>query len=121
MPVSGLRLFADENIEASIVEILRALGHDLLWLVTDQPGLLDDHIPALMAKEDRVLLTYDVDFVSALRLSGRLHNGAILVRAMHATDAWIAASLDKTLRNRKIWLGCIAVIKPNGVRYSPPE
>jgi hypothetical protein len=26
MPVSGLRLLADENIEASIVEILRAWG-----------------------------------------------------------------------------------------------
>jgi predicted nuclease of predicted toxin-antitoxin system len=120
MPVSGLRLLADENIESIIVKKLRAFGHDVLWLVTHKPGLIDDYIPALMAQEGRVLMTYDVDFVSALRLSGRQHNGAILIRAAHASDDWITASLDKTLRDRKVWLGCIAVIKSNGVRYSPP-
>ncbi len=117
----GLRLLADENIEQESVKQLRSIGHDVFWLVTDGPGLLDDYIPSLMEKENRILNTHDVDFVSALRLSGRLHNGAVLVRAHYESQEWIANAVNTTLIGREDWKGRIAVIKPNGIRYTPHE
>jgi predicted nuclease of predicted toxin-antitoxin system len=119
MPYLGLRLLADENIEHEIVKRLRGLGHDVTWLVTEKPGLLDEYIPGIMAQDQRILLTYDVDFVSALRLSGQSHTGAVLIRAIHLDFEWKVSTLEKTLRGHPSWLGRIAVIKPNGIRYSP--
>jgi predicted nuclease of predicted toxin-antitoxin system len=115
------RLLADENIEYQVVDLLRRLGHDVMWLLTDAPGTDDEDIPAIADREGRILITQDVDFMSAMRLSGRSHVGAILVRAGHSDFSWIAKALHETLRGRKTWAGRIAVIKPNGVRYVPHD
>jgi predicted nuclease of predicted toxin-antitoxin system len=120
-PDLSLRLLADENIEYQVVDLLRRLGHNVMWLVTDAPGTDDEDIPAIADSEGRILITYDVDFISAMRLSGRTHAGAVLVRAGHSDFSWIATALHETLRGRKSWAGRIAVIKPNGVRYIPQD
>jgi predicted nuclease of predicted toxin-antitoxin system len=121
MPPANFRLLADENIELDIVTQLQNMGYDIRWLVTFKPGLMDDLIPALMTEEGRILLTYDVDFVSSLHLSGRTHTGAVLIRVKHSSYDWITSAIHKTLNERKNWIGRIAVIKANGVRFTPHE
>jgi predicted nuclease of predicted toxin-antitoxin system len=119
--ISALRLLADENIELQVVELLRTFGHDVMWLAMAAPGKDDADIPSFADREGRILLTYDVDFISAMRLSGRSHVGAILVRSHHSDFTWIAAAIHETLQARKSWQSRIAVIKPTGVRFAPND
>jgi hypothetical protein len=121
MTVSGsaMRLLADENIEFEVVSLLKDLGHDVMWMVTHAPGTDDADIPALANREARILITYDVEFISAMRLSGQSHAGAVLVRGGHNDFPWIARAIHEALVGRKNWQGRIAVIKPSGIRYVP--
>jgi predicted nuclease of predicted toxin-antitoxin system len=116
-----MRLLADENIEFEVVSLLEDLGHDVMWMVTQAPGTDDADIPALASREGRILMTYDVDFISAMRLSGQSHMGAVLVRAGQTDFPWIAKAIHETLAGRKTWQGRIAVIKPSSIRYVPQD
>jgi predicted nuclease of predicted toxin-antitoxin system len=118
---SVMRLLADENIEREVVLLLGSLGHDVKWMVTEASGTADADIPAIGRKESRVIVSYDVEFISALRRSGQTHTGAILVRAGHSDFHWIAKAIHEALMGRKNWSGRIAVIKPSGIRYVPQE
>ena len=114
-----MRLLADENIEFEVVSLLKDLGHDVMWMVTQAPGTDDASIPALANREARILITYDVEFISAMRLSGQSHEGAVLVRGGHNDFPWIVNAIHEALVGRKNWQGRIAVIKPSGIRYVP--
>jgi predicted nuclease of predicted toxin-antitoxin system len=56
MTVSGsaMRLLADENIEFEVVSLLKDLGHDVMWMVTQAPGTDDAEVPALANWEARI-------------------------------------------------------------------
>ena len=57
-----MKLYVDENIEREIVDTLRATGHDVFWVVEQNPGGEDpDHL-AEACRLDRLLITYDYDF-----------------------------------------------------------
>jgi predicted nuclease of predicted toxin-antitoxin system len=86
---------------------------------TQAPGKDDANIPALASREARILITYDVEFISAMRLSGQNHAGAVLVRGGHNDFQWVAKAICEALAGRKNWQGRIAVIKPSGIRYVP--
>jgi predicted nuclease of predicted toxin-antitoxin system len=92
-----------------------------MWLATEAPGTDDSEIPILADREGRILITYDVEFMSAIRLSGRSHVGAVLVRAGRNDFLWVANAIQETIYGRKNWHGRIAVIKPSGIRYVPQE
>ena len=65
----GYRLVADENIERATVHYLRKLGHDVDW-VGDIPELglgVEDHKIVAYAREtNRLILTQDDDFFTAM-------------------------------------------------------
>jgi predicted nuclease of predicted toxin-antitoxin system len=57
-----MRFLADECVDASLVEQLRAAGHDV-QTVQDTAAASDDAaVVALAARENRILLTEDKDF-----------------------------------------------------------
>ena len=55
-------LVADESVERQIIMALRDAGHDVLSIAESDPGLPDDRVLALAARERAVLLTLDTDF-----------------------------------------------------------
>jgi predicted nuclease of predicted toxin-antitoxin system len=63
----GYRLLADENIEASTVEYLRSLDHDVVT-VADVPSLglgsRDAELRSYARDTNRLILTQDDDFIS---------------------------------------------------------
>ncbi len=116
-----MRRLADENIEFEVVSLLKDFGHDVMWMVTQAPGTDDAEIPALANREARILVTYDIEFISAMRLSGQSHAGAVLVRGAHSDFSWVAKAIHEALAGRKNWQGRIAAIKPSGIRYVPQD
>lgn len=57
-----LRILADENLPASVVERLREAGLDVASIREGSRGELDGNIAKRSAEEGRILLTYDKDF-----------------------------------------------------------
>lgn len=57
-----MRLLADEGIERSVVDALRGLGFDVLWIAERQSGLSDRQVLQMAQQEGRILITYDKDF-----------------------------------------------------------
>jgi predicted nuclease of predicted toxin-antitoxin system len=57
-----MRFLANENFPGDAVDVLRAGGHDVVWVRTEAPGTKDPDILAWAMRDDRVLLTFDKDF-----------------------------------------------------------
>ncbi|MDQ1271546.1 MAG: hypothetical protein QG591_176 [Planctomycetota bacterium] len=57
-----MKFLADVNIEKSIVDELRSLGFDTMWVSEDNPYLDDMSIFSIAQEEDCILLTNDKDF-----------------------------------------------------------
>ena len=57
-----MNILADENIDRSIIQFLRALGHDVYSIRESSPGTDDAAILQTGLATDRVILTFDLDF-----------------------------------------------------------
>lgn len=65
----GYRILADEHVEPATRRYLRQLGHGVEWVgAVPELGLgsSDDEITTYADREDRVILTQDDDFLTAL-------------------------------------------------------
>src|SRR5882724_2778939 len=87
-----MRFLADENFPGDAVTALRTLGHDVLWIRTDAPGITDEEVLARGLEDGRVLLTFEKDFgaYSTSRGRGDRLRKSADVRLHHATDEDIA-------------------------------
>lgn len=88
-----LRVLLDAHVSGRVIAAaLRRAGHDVLALTEEQAleGLDDSLVLDLAAREQRVLVTYDVqDFAPLLREwaeAGRSHAGFILVHGLDHAD-----------------------------------
>ena len=75
-----MRLLADENLDAPIIEQLRLTGHDVLAIREMHPGIDDEAVLALAHREKRVLLTIDKDFGDLVFRHRLPHAGVFLCR-----------------------------------------
>ena len=76
-----MRLLADENFPRLAIEMLRSLGHDVLWVAETCPSAKDEHVLDLAVRESRVLLTQDKDFGElAFRRGLPATSGVVLLR-----------------------------------------
>ncbi|MDX1426091.1 MAG: DUF5615 family PIN-like protein [Kiloniellales bacterium] len=57
-----MRFLADECVDASLVENLRAAGHDVRTVQETASACDDEAVIALAARENRILITEDKDF-----------------------------------------------------------
>lgn len=74
-----MRFLADMGVSRSVVEWLRASGHDAVHL-RDRglERLADSGVFALAVQESRVLLTFDLDFGEIMAFGGGPTTGVIL-------------------------------------------
>jgi len=75
-----MKLLADENVDAPIVNWLKTQGLDLLSIRETYPGISDEEIIVRAAAEDRVILTNDLDFGELVFHRAMSAAGIILVR-----------------------------------------
>ncbi|MEH2184197.1 DUF5615 family PIN-like protein [Nostoc sp.] len=54
-----MKFLGDENLDWQIVERLRLNGHEVLYVVEMEPGILDDEVFNLANNESAILLTND--------------------------------------------------------------
>ena len=75
-----MRWFADECVDASLVEYLRAAGHDVVYVAELASGMTDVAAIALANEDSRILLTEDKDFGELVIRRRRPVPGLVLLR-----------------------------------------
>jgi predicted nuclease of predicted toxin-antitoxin system len=76
-----MRILADAHISPASVDFLRSLGHDMKRVGNVLSAEATDlEIVEYAAREDRVILTQDLDFSAIIALSGRTAPSVISMR-----------------------------------------
>ena len=75
-----MKWLADENIDRQIVDALRDLGNEVIYVAETTPSVTDEHVLAMATRESALLLTADKDFGELVYRQGRASFGVILLR-----------------------------------------
>lgn len=113
-----MQILADECIRRSLVEALRAAGHDVVWVRQTMAGATDEAIVRKAHQERRILLTADKDFGEIGLREGVSLPGIVLLR--FPPGAWQAAeqSVMRLLKLAAADLqGRVAVLTPSRARF----
>ena len=107
-----MRILADENIPDQAIPLLRASGHDVLWVKEEQPSTADPDVLDWATRESRLLITLDKDFGE---LNQRLRQpapfGVILFRiAGNVLGEERALLIAQNVNNQVEWAGYLWVI-----------
>lgn len=85
-----MRLLFDKCVALGLADILRALGHDVVFVQDIEPGADDSRVMGLAAAQDRLLVTVDKDF-GELALRQRVLVPGVALGADHLgekTSGW---------------------------------
>lgn len=75
-----MKFFADECCDAGIVASLRIEGHDVLYVLEEEPCLQDEVVLQRAYVERRILLTEDKDFGELVYRLRKPAAGIVLIR-----------------------------------------
>ena len=100
--------------------MLRAKGHDLVWVRTDMPGASDDAVLERAQAEGRLVVTFDKDFGElAFRWGLPATCGVILFRISLPGPDSATRRIVEVLENRADWYGHFAVAEEHRTRFRP--
>lgn len=57
-----MRFVADENLDRSVIERLRSVGHEVVSVAEMEPGISDEAVLATANARSAMLITEDKDF-----------------------------------------------------------
>ncbi len=75
-----MRILADENIDAALIDWLRGQDHDVLAVRDTMRGASDERVLSLALEDARILLTSDKDFGDLVFRRGLPTEGVVLLR-----------------------------------------
>lgn len=115
-----MKILANENMPGDVVDALRNVGHDVLWVRSDFPGAGDDEVLARASAEQRILITFDKDFGELVFARGsRASQGVILFRIATPSASVAARKVVAAIGLRDDWGGHFSVVDDTKVRLVP--
>jgi len=114
-----MRFLADMGVSRRVVDWLRTAGHDAVHL--SEQGLQrlgNGEICRKAADEDRVVLTFDLDFGEILAMSGGRILSVVLFRLNNTTSAFVIRRLEIVLKEagEALESGAIVVVEDGRCR-----
>ena len=77
----SLKFLTDENVSASLVNVIRSKEYNVKDIKEEKLfGISDNEVVKLAFKEGRVVITHDKDFANLLKYSSIKHKGVIWLR-----------------------------------------
>jgi len=119
-----MKLKLDENLSRHLKPTLTALGHDTLT-AADQNLLShsDTEIARAANREERMLLTLDVEFADLRKYQPGSHPGIILFRPFSLSPLSVNRFVADFVRHTDLsrLAACVAVVDPAHVRVRHPR
>jgi len=119
-----MKIKLDENIPASLVAPLNELGHNVDTV--PQEGLAggdDKTVWVAAQREERFLITQDLDFSDIRRFRPGDHHGILLVRLRNPGRLALAKQIWEIFskENIKDWQGCFIILTDLKLRIHRPK
>ena len=117
-----MRFLADMGMSPSTVAALRQAGHDAVHLRDEGLQRLSDELIFEKARqEDRVVLTFDLDFAGIVARTRASLPSGILFRLRTARPDQVTALLFRVLPEieNRLSAGAVVTIEPAGYRLGP--
>ncbi|HEX6095963.1 MAG TPA: DUF5615 family PIN-like protein [Thermoanaerobaculia bacterium] len=118
-----MRIKVDENLPLSLVEVLKAFGHDADHVVTEGlSGRDDTAVWGAVKSEDRFLITQDIRFANAHPPAGAAHSGVLLIRMQNAGSGELSRVVRSLFAEHDVeqWRGCLVVVSERKLRIRRP-
>lgn len=114
-----MRFLADMGVSMSTVSVVRHLGHDITHL--SEQGLMrmgDPDIVAKARREDRIVVTFDLDFGEIMAFSGDASPSVILFRMRNQTPRVVTPRLIQVIEQCEAQLatGAFVAVEDQGYR-----
>ena len=112
-----VRLLIDESTGQAVVEHLRNLGYDVAAVAELMPQAPDEEVIAYAYREQRVLISNDLDFGEKVYRDGYPHAGVLLLRLADDRAATKIRVVTAILEEHAERLpGCFAVASEQSIR-----
>lgn len=113
-----MKFLADMGVAAGVVSWLKTQGHDTVHLRDEGlQRLPNGKIFVKAVDEDRVILTFDLDFGEIVALSGERTVSVVLFRLNNTTTPFVIARLEKVLPDCLEALNAGAIIVVEDARH----
>lgn len=118
-----MKIKLDENLPATIVELLTTAGHDVDTVA--QQGLTgkeDRDVWQAAQKSSRFFITQDLDFSDSRSFKPGTHSGLLLVRVANPGRNELRRRLEQIFRTEAVesWQGCLVIATDRKVRVRRP-
>jgi predicted nuclease of predicted toxin-antitoxin system len=115
-----VKLLADECVPLQVVQRLRSEGHEVAYILDDDPGITDSEILARAVSQGITLLTEDKDFGDLVFERGQGAAGVVLLRLRSLSPEAKAEAVAAVLRDRASdVVRSFVVVSPGRVRIRP--
>ena len=94
-----MRIVADENIEAEIIDYLRSLDFEVYSIRESSSGVNDEEVLREANKEGSILLTSDKDFGELIYRMKLISSGVIFLRLNDVNTVEKSSILSKVLES----------------------
>ena len=114
-----MKLKLDENLPASLVDDLQALGHDVDTVPAEAlAGHADPDVWKAAQAAGRMLVTQDLDFSDVRVFAPGTHLGLVLVRLREPGRAALRARVAHVFQTELVatWHACLVVVSDRKVR-----
>ncbi|MCL6505399.1 MAG: DUF5615 family PIN-like protein [Bryobacteraceae bacterium] len=115
-----MRILANENVSATVIQVLRDHGHDVLSVKESLRGEKDTAILARAQAEQRLVVTHDKDFGElAFRMGLPAECGVILLRLSGDNPDADNRRTLQAIEGRSDWAGHFSVVSDDRIRMRP--
>ena len=120
-----MKIKLDENLPATLVEILARLGHEADTVVDEGlKGEPDEIVWPAAQSEGRFLVTQDLDFSDIRKFSPGTHQGLMLVRLRMPSQSALERRVSEAFAEigaTNAWKGAFVVVSDRKVRVTLPR
>lgn len=119
-----MRIKIDENLPLQIALRLKSFGHDVHTAQYEGlSGCADRVIWETVQRDERFLITQDLDFSDARRFAPGTHHGILLIRMHSPSRLSLIERIEELFQNENVsgWTGCFVVATDRKVRVRRPQ
>jgi len=118
-----MKIKLDENVPLGLAGRLDALGHDVDTAQQENlAGGTDEELWRAVLREQRFLITQDMDFSDARRFAPGTDPGMLLIRLYSPSRTSLTERIEEVFRSENVeaWSECFVVVSESKIRVRRP-